>query len=1853
MNMNLTRSIRQLLLVCSTAAFSASAIATVGIQIPPPGPGMVPDYFGVTPNYANSPRPILTKVTVTDPGTNGTNGGTGAVLAATTYDYNASAYTSGIKDVQVVIGGTNYSANTVVTVSGGTGVTPVTVTPEITNGVITGIADFNINDLTGHYIGANGVKGSGFTVPLAGTGIHKFVDALPGIPGVSSYTNGPEYTTGLNQLGQGLPVAVADTTTFPGSDYYVIGVQEYTQKLHNDLPPTHLRGYVQLDPTTGLALGPVQYLGPIIVAKKDRPVRVKLVNQLSKTTDATGLKGNLTVPVDTTYMGAEGTQNRAALHLHGGNTPWISDGTVRQWVKPKGETSGNNKGESARDVPDMWFDASGNLLANSPTCTQGTTICTTAGATNNPGDGALTFYYTNQQSARLMFYHDHTEGTTRLNVYGGAAAGYLLQDDTEKAMIEGGTVNGATFIAGTLPPLADTIPLVIQEKTFVPNNTEPVLNFYGPFKSQLNSQDPTWNWGSAQAGSTHANRDTSTGTGDLWVPHVFMPNQNPGDVTGANNVGRWDYGPWFWPPFAGIQHPAVDNPYYDAACQAPSYCEGQFIPGVPNGNTLLAADVAKLLSDSLNNKNISDTDPRVTAITSLRSPSGTPESFNDTPLVNGTVYPYITVDPKQYRLRILSVGNDRMLNLSMLVAASKKSLDTTAKGNAGSNNNTILCDGKATVDPADCTEVKMVPWNDAQDSVKPFPAHWYTRQKAGVSLDGRPSGVFDPATRGPAMVQIGTDGGFLSSPATILNQPINYEYNPKNIVIGSVKEHSLMLGPAERADVLVDFSNFKGSTLILYNDSPAPVPAFDLRLDYYTGNFDTTDTGGTFSTIPGYGPNTRTLMQIRVTGSGGSHPVDDTGNIDMAKLTTAIQAAFKTSQEPIIVPQAAYNPTYGTQVVDLLGSTLSRISDTVFKYTSLSNPITGAQGTSVSLDMQPKSIIEDWTRDYGRMNALLGSEVPKTTATVQTSIPQAFIDPPTELVKISPNDGSPVTGTLADGSQLWKITHNGVDSHAIHFHLFHVQIINRVGWDGAIVAPDPNELGWKDTVQMHPLQDVVVALRPMTMTLPFKVGNSHHRLDPSAAADTVNPMMASFNLDPITGNAATVPNVDMNYGWEYLWHCHILGHEENDMMRSIAVASAPEAPSAVTVTKGTAANQVILNWVDNSVVSNWFSIQRATNASFTSGLSTFNVVLPECTVQTGCARTYTDSIPTNASTLYYRVMAQNTVGAGDGRQDVPRNPVDGSYGALLSSSLAPADVAKLMPNLVGYANVTASSAYSGTATASAIASITSATPMNFGSLAVGATKVMAVTVTNTGILPLSFPSAASITGTGYTISANTCTVTAGRTAGIQVASGASCTISVTATSAANLGTLSIPNNDPLHNPLVVEMTTTGIVPLVSLPASLDFGSALKGSTSAGKTVTLSNTGTAPLTLSAITVPAQFALGTGSTCGITATTKTVAAGASCNINLVFKPTAVGVISGNLSITDNDHGVTSSVQVVTLTGTGVATAQPLLNGALSALPPATVSLSWTPSSSVAGQTDSFQVKRGVAAANGNCPATYTNLGTATTLLTATDATVAAGTTYCYQVVATAATVVTNSTVFSVAVPLGPLPPTLLTSNFINATSVNIGWTPGIVVPINPAATGFRLQQCSGTAATGTCAAKGAGWATVADVAANVTSYTVTNLTANASYLFRVEAFNPVTSAWLTSTAVAQPLAAAYSVTSAVSATAVAATTQTLSTTNIGVNVLTNSLPAGAAGRTVTNVSAVTHTGGGTTPATAAVSVTTAGAVSMVLTSPVTTVTTPTATGNNARQESKRGTYTFTYTVTYGGVTSSPATVTIKVN
>ena len=155
------------------------------------------------------------------------------------------------------------------------------------------------------------------------------------------------------------------------------------------------------------------------------------------------------------------------------------------------------------------------------------------------------------------------------------------------------------------------------------------------------------------------------------------------------------------------------------------------------------------------------------------------------------------------------------------------------------------------------------------------------------------------------------------------------------------------------------------------------------------------------------------------------------------------------------------------------------------------------------------------------MNATLGVELPFTNGDNQTTIPlrvhrSGHRDH--QRHRQSADDADRLG--WRDGTQIWKITHNGVDTHPIHFHLFNVQVINRVGWDGAIRPPDPNELGWKETVRMNPLEDSIVAMRPMAPKVPFGVPDSIRLLDPTMPQGSTT---GFFGMDP-NGNPITVTN---------------------------------------------------------------------------------------------------------------------------------------------------------------------------------------------------------------------------------------------------------------------------------------------------------------------------------------------------------------------------------------------------------------------------------------------------------------------------------------------------------------------------------------------------------------------------------------------------------------------------------------------------------------------------------------------------------------------------------------------------------
>jgi spore coat protein A len=692
------------------------------------------------------------------------------------------------------------------------------------------------------------------------TGIRKFITDLPGL--------GPS----------GIPLATKSTTTFQGlaTDVYKLGVAQFAQQMHPDLPgPTHFWGYYDL------ATGNHRYLAGVIVANRGTPVLLNVTNQLPSTT---------LIPIDGTLptlvkLVRQLPANRIATHLHGGFTPWFSDGTPFQWFDPTGLT-----GESFMNVP-------------------GT----------NPPAGTATYWYPMEQSARLVWYHDHAVGITRTNAYAGIASALVITDSFEIGLVG----------SGLLPDLVG-IPLVIQDKSFVPQN--------------ILSVDPTWQWGNP---------------GDLWYPHVYEPNQvggkGPNPSCAANPTGRWDYGPCVSPP-------------------------------------------AVL--------------PKASFYTLPQPASVVAEAFFDTILINGGVYPVVSVPPQRVRFRLLNGSQARFYHMNL-----------------------------------------------------------YPESSAG-------SGEAKVGTPGPIMYQIGTEGGFLPAVAVHNNTtPLPKDpSDPSGNTALPDGPFNLLLAPAERADVVIDFNGAAGQTFILYNDSVAPFPGGDPRNDYFTGDPDQTAFGGAPTTLQGFGPNTRTLMKIVVT-SGSGDSLNTSAWLRQINKLLAANFGSGGQQPPLL--------------------------------------FTGRFPYSGRIDRQ-LTLNEDFD-DYGRLIQTLGTFAQSTNNQGLPTWGQPFVNPATE---------TPTSGAI----EVWQLFNLTGDTHPIHFHLVNVQVIQRqpiTGGDptsgfklGKAIPPDDNELGWKETVRMNPGEATTVIAQFNLPKLPAAFG------DPTS---------------PRTG------------GHEYVWHCHILEHEEHDMMRPLIV----------------------------------------------------------------------------------------------------------------------------------------------------------------------------------------------------------------------------------------------------------------------------------------------------------------------------------------------------------------------------------------------------------------------------------------------------------------------------------------------------------------------------------------------------------------------------------------------------------------------------------------------------------------------------------------------------------------------------
>jgi FtsP/CotA-like multicopper oxidase with cupredoxin domain len=388
--------------------------------------------------------------------------------------------------------------------------------------------------------------------------------------------------------------------------------------------------------------------------------------------------------------------------------------------------------------------------------------------------------------------------------------------------------------------------------------------------------------------------------------------------------------------------------------------------------------------------------------------------------------------------------------------------------------------------------------------------------------------------KGPAMWVIGTDQGYLDTPVKI--DP-NLKPNDKLIIM-----------PGERYEVIIDFGNLPaGTRLLLSNTAKTPYPAGGPVNGRTTGRIMEFRVGGCTSgrcTVNG------------VTADASYNPA--VGTAIRADTITIVRLANPATGQPAPEVDASGNPT-GTPI-------------TVHKVRRLTlNEVIGPGG--------PLEILVNNTTYTGNTRPDFGGCSTEPTDPACGDFTKITTQWNNTYYSELPHEGE---------TEMWEIVNLTADAHPIHPHLVAFQLMNRQafdfkGYDAAYngsfsgglylpgygppldyncgaVAPDrgvfdpltgcafggnpdvtpflvgapalplPSEAGWKDTVISYPGQVTRMLVRFAPTPLPNNTD-----------ADT---SQAAYHFSP-------------NGGHGYVWHCHIIDHEDNEMMRPFSVFANP------------------------------------------------------------------------------------------------------------------------------------------------------------------------------------------------------------------------------------------------------------------------------------------------------------------------------------------------------------------------------------------------------------------------------------------------------------------------------------------------------------------------------------------------------------------------------------------------------------------------------------------------------------------------------------------------------------------------
>jgi FtsP/CotA-like multicopper oxidase with cupredoxin domain len=271
-------------------------------------------------------------------------------------------------------------------------------------------------------------------------------------------------------------------------------------------------------------------------------------------------------------------------------------------------------------------------------------------------------------------------------------------------------------------------------------------------------------------------------------------------------------------------------------------------------------------------------------------------------------------------------------------------------------------------------------------------------------------------SNGQKFYQIGSEGGFLPQ---------------------TVELDQLVMAPAERADVILDFTNVSaGTEIILQNVGPdEPFKGFNpdgSLADGEGGEQDPSDPG-----------TTGQVMQFRVVAATGSDPSTPPMDLEL----------------PAIAPLGAADNTRELSLNEEESATV-RVSE---------------DGDNVVLDCAEGE-------PFAPKAALLGTLNPDGTGKSLLWMDEVTENP-----------------TLGD-TEVWEIHNFTEDAHPIHVHEVFFQVVNREEFEGDVRDPESWETGWKETVIAYPRE--------------------------------ITRIKAQFNTPG-----------------RYVWHCHIVEHEDNEMMR--------------------------------------------------------------------------------------------------------------------------------------------------------------------------------------------------------------------------------------------------------------------------------------------------------------------------------------------------------------------------------------------------------------------------------------------------------------------------------------------------------------------------------------------------------------------------------------------------------------------------------------------------------------------------------------------------------------------------------